>query len=510
MIGERIGNYVVSEKLGEGGMGEVYLARHPQIGKRVALKILHPELAARQEVVTRFFHEAKAVNDIAHPNIVDILDFGSAPTAHGELVYLVMELLEGTTLTHVVAQGPLEPTRAVRILRQVADALVASHERGIVHRDLKPDNIMLVARGRDPEFVKLLDFGIAKVTNAQGSVTKTRTGMVIGTPTYMSPEQCEGKGDIDHRTDVYALGIVLYELLTGSVPFQGEGYAEVLVKQLTEPPPSLIAQRPSISRYLESVVMKALEKRREDRYATMSELREALANPQAFVESRGGLSGFLPARTSSPTGPQWPAATAPVHSTTLSHGAAELRGPQTVQPAGGAGRLTRKLWFGVLGGVVVVGGVVAIAIAATGGSDPASPPSPSEPVASAPATPPTPEPPAPAPPPAPDPATAPAPARMVTISVASTPPGADVFLAGDRDPRCQTPCAFEAEATAGARALTVSLAGYADARRELELGNDASLSLQLVKKRATASPPRPEARPNTARVGDNTLNPFDN
>src|SRR5574338_615501 len=149
MIGERIGNYVVTQQLGEGGMGAVYLAEHPQIGKRVALKVLHAELAANQDITTRFFHEAKAVNDIGHPNIVDILDFGTQVTASGPLVYLVMELLNGHTLTSVIEQGPLDPARATQIALQVADALGASHATGIVHRDLKPDNIMLVARGRE-------------------------------------------------------------------------------------------------------------------------------------------------------------------------------------------------------------------------------------------------------------------------------------------------------------------------------------------------------------------------
>jgi hypothetical protein len=307
MIGEKIGNYVITEKLGEGGMGEVYLAAHPQIGKKVALKVLHPELASNEEITTRFFHEAKAVNDISHPNIVDILDFGSMPTERGNIVYLVMELLKGQTLTKAVAEGPLDPLRAVRIMRQVADALVASHERRIIHRDLKPDNIMLVARGRDPEFVKLLDFGIAKMTGAGAPSSKTRTGMVIGTPIYMSPEQCEGRADIDHRTDVYALGTVLYELICGAPPFTGTGYAEILVKQLTETPEPVTQRRPGISRYLESIINKALAKRREDRFQTMREVLEALSNPQEFVDARGGVAAFGgPSRSNPPTGPQMP------------------------------------------------------------------------------------------------------------------------------------------------------------------------------------------------------------
>src|SRR6185369_11978331 len=146
MIGQSVGNYVIRQKLGEGGMGEVYLAEHPQIGKKVALKVLHAELSTNQEIATRFFHEAKAVNDIGHPNIVDILDFGTSPTPQGQVMYLVMELLNGSTLTDVLEKGPLDPKRATTIAMNVADALAASHDRGIVHRDLKPDNIMLVTR----------------------------------------------------------------------------------------------------------------------------------------------------------------------------------------------------------------------------------------------------------------------------------------------------------------------------------------------------------------------------
>jgi len=229
LIGQTIGNYLVTQKLGEGGMGSVYLAEHPSIGKKVALKVLHSEFSTDQEVTARFFHEAKAVNDIGHPNIVDIVDFGILQAGGGreQLVYFIMEYLAGVTLSQLIrAEAPLPPERVLGIGLQVADALSASHKCGIVHRDLKPDNIILLQRGSERDFVKLLDFGIAKLTggSAMGS-HRTRTGIVMGTPAYMSPEQCEGRNDkVDWRTDVYALGIVLYEMLTGRVPFQGDGY----------------------------------------------------------------------------------------------------------------------------------------------------------------------------------------------------------------------------------------------------------------------------------------------
>jgi eukaryotic-like serine/threonine-protein kinase len=293
IIGQTIGNYLVTQKLGEGGMGSVYLAEHPHIGKKVALKVLHAEFASNQEVVSRFFHEAKAVNDIQHPNIVDIVDYGVLQPAAGErLVYFIMEYLAGATLSQLIrAESPLPPERTFAIGMQVADALAASHRCNIVHRDLKPDNIILGQRGRERDFVKLLDFGIAKLTGDQPGSRRTRTGIVMGTPAYMSPEQCDGRGHVDHRTDIYALGIVLYEMLTGRVPFLGEGYGEVLVQHLTQPP-----TRPSQFRVLpphvEAVVLKALEKRPDMRYPTMDDMIRALADPVGYVEANGGLHGF--------------------------------------------------------------------------------------------------------------------------------------------------------------------------------------------------------------------------
>src|SRR3954453_13835629 len=210
LLGQTIGNYLVTQKLGEGGMGAVYLAEHPSIGKKVALKVLHSEFSTDQEVTRRFFHEAKAVNDIGHPNIVDIVDFGILQTAGGreQLGYFIMEYLAGLTLSQLIrAEAPLPPERALGIALQVADALSASHRCGIVHRDLKPDNIILLQRGRERDFVKLLDFGIAKLAGSANGSQRTKTGLVMGTPAYMSPEQCEGRATVDHRTDVYALGI---------------------------------------------------------------------------------------------------------------------------------------------------------------------------------------------------------------------------------------------------------------------------------------------------------------
>jgi serine/threonine protein kinase len=297
LLGAKVGNYEVKQKLGEGGMGAVYLAVHPNIGKRVALKVLHPEFSSNEEVIGRFFTEAKAVNDIQHPNIVDIIDYGEMPSVTGgsqKVVYFIMEFLAGDSLAKVIHdQAPLSPERAQMIALQIADALGASHRHGIVHRDLKPDNVMITVRRDGRDFVKVLDFGIAKLTGDHPGSRRTRTGIVMGTPAYMSPEQCEGRGQVDHRTDVYALGILLYEMLAGQVPFRGEGYGEVLVQHMTQVPRKPSTVRGVIPPHLEAVCMKALEKRPSDRFVDMDELMRALQDPVGFVESRGGLEGFL-------------------------------------------------------------------------------------------------------------------------------------------------------------------------------------------------------------------------
>ena len=304
LLGANVGNYQVQRKLGEGGMGAVYLAVHPKIGKRVALKVLHPEFSSNEDVISRFFNEAKAVNDIQHPNIVDIIDYGTmqAPGLGHQVVYFIMEFLGGDSLAQIIHdQAPLAPERAQAVALQIADALSASHRHGIVHRDLKPDNVMIAPRRDGRDFVKVLDFGIAKLTGDTQGSRRTRTGIVMGTPAYMSPEQCEGRGLIDHRTDIYALGILLYEMLTGQVPFKGEGYGEVLVQHMTQVPQKPSTIRGVLNPHLEAVCMKALEKRPDNRFPNMDDFMQALADPVAYVEGHGGLDRFLSYGAGSPT-----------------------------------------------------------------------------------------------------------------------------------------------------------------------------------------------------------------
>ncbi len=383
LIGQTVGNYLVTQKLGEGGMGSVYLAEHPTIGKKVALKVLHAEFATNSEVVDRFFNEAKAVNSIAHPNIVDIVDYGviqTGPRGADQLVYFIMEYLAGQTLSQVIrAEAPLPPERALTIALQVADALSASHRAGIVHRDLKPDNIILIQRGRDPDFVKLLDFGIAKLTTDGRTGGRTRTGLVLGTPAYMSPEQCEGSAKVDHRTDIYALGICLYEMLVGRVPFIGEGYGEILVQHLTQKPIEPSRYR-MMSPHVEQVVLKALEKRQEMRYPNMDEMIRAMADPVGYVEAHGGVQGFLsreltPSTAPLPAARLTPSPLTPIPSMytpapgTLTHNTGVgAQSPTTLSAANGQVAAGRGKTGFVIAGVLVVGAAIAgVAVVLGGG-----------------------------------------------------------------------------------------------------------------------------------------------
>ncbi len=292
-VGQTIGNYMLTAKLGEGGMGIVYLAEHPVIGRKVAMKAIHPELSRNPEVVSRFVTEAKSVNQIGNEHIVDIHDFGNTPD--GEF-YFVMEFLQGEALVDTLKRSaPLELSRALAIAAQVADALGASHQHGIIHRDLKPENIFLITKGHAVDFVKVLDFGLAKLTQGDDKVShKTRTGSVMGTPYYMAPEQCEGKANIDHRADIYSLGVILFEMLTGKVPFGGEGYGEIIVKHITAAVPSPRAINPLLPPAIESIILRALAKPREERFQTMEDFAAALLDPQGYAATAPAFAPRTP------------------------------------------------------------------------------------------------------------------------------------------------------------------------------------------------------------------------
>ena len=273
MIGTVIGNYQVLKMIGHGGMGSVYEAVQNPIGRRVAIKILHPEYANDSEVLKRFFNEARAANLVNHPSIVQVSDYGQLPNGSA---YLVMEYLSGQTLAERLdgSGGRLSVDVAQHIAWQLASALSAAHAASIIHRDLKPSNIMLVPDAIMPGGirVKILDFGIAKLGERGGSRPDTRTGSVLGTPAYMAPEQCIGAEHIDGKADVYALGIILFEVLCGEPPFSAPNDLALLNMQVSDDPPSLQQRAPHVPTVLSSLIRKMLRKKPAERPAMVEVL----------------------------------------------------------------------------------------------------------------------------------------------------------------------------------------------------------------------------------------------
>jgi serine/threonine-protein kinase len=420
--GEVVGEYRVERKLGEGGFGTVYLATHPVIGKEVAIKVLHRRYSADPAIVTRFVAEARAVNQIRHKNIIDIFGFGKLSDGRH---YYVMELLDGAPLDRLLARRErLGLAEALPILRGVARALDAAHKKGIAHRDLKPENVFLESDA-DGVIPKLLDFGVAKLLGPQSGAgednPKTETGVRIGTPHYMSPEQCRGRG-VDHRTDIYAFGVLAFRILAGKLPFTGDDTMDVVLQHLQAAPPRVSAVAPSLPAAIDAPIQWMMQKDPARRPAN-------LATAVAALEQAGRAAGLeLPSHTPAPDElpvgrislpplvsaetklerPSTPSAS----TTTLESSAGESRHP--------AARATRaRRVIGVLLAALALG-VGAFAIRWR--RDVPAPPPPRPAVAPA-----TPAPPPPAPTPtAPPP---PAPAELpptVTIEVTGT-DGADVL-----------------------------------------------------------------------------------
>jgi serine/threonine-protein kinase len=392
LVGETLdGRYFVKEKLGEGGMGVVFAARHAVIERPLAIKVLKREATRDAATIQRFVQEAKASSRIGHPNIVEVTDFGTTPEG---LTYSVMELVDGTTLAKTIkASAPFPPERAVRIASQIARALGAAHTKGIVHRDLKPENVFLIDRDGRPDFVKIVDFGIAKVQPLPGSAGEggprlTRTGSVFGTPEYMAPEQAAGRSDTDQRVDIYALGTILYEMIVGKVPHKGGSMVRTIAMQMLDPikPPREVNPEVPISPQFEGIIMKALAKNRDERFQTMAELLAALEsvshelqNPAATLSLPPVPPGAEPGaerRDATPTPlPPTIVADAPRRARPLTK---QLHEPEFV--AGGPLSLhafedeplpepTRRWPYALLAVVVVVGGGAALFVALRGGGD---------------------------------------------------------------------------------------------------------------------------------------------
>jgi eukaryotic-like serine/threonine-protein kinase len=348
VIGQRIGNYLIESLIGEGGMGAVYAAEHAVIGRRAAVKVLKAQYAQDEAVVARFFNEARATTAIDHPSIVEVLDVGLMP---GGTPYLVMELLGGETLARRLREVRPSLEDSVQLACQVASALGAAHAKGIVHRDLKPDNLFLVDHP-DGVRVKILDFGIAKLRgDLPQAMVQTQTGSLIGTPAYMSPEQCRGVSrEIDRRTDIYSLGMILYQMICGRRPFEYEGSGDMIVAHLQEAPPAPSTFVPDLPPLIEIALLRALAKRPDDRFSDMFQFAQTLMD--GVPPPAPALAGPTGSRAPRPLAPPTVMRTLAPSRTTLS-GASGVRELAPRPPT-----RSRRPWIAVVAvGLAVAAGL---------------------------------------------------------------------------------------------------------------------------------------------------------
>jgi serine/threonine protein kinase len=489
LLGQTLaGRYQIVRKLGEGGMGAVYLAIHTVLEKQVALKVLHGEFARKPDLVERFMQEARAASRISHENVIDISDFGTTPEG---LVFFAMELLNGHDLHEEIARARIAGARlpwdrSKKIFLQICAALTAAHAKGIIHRDLKPENVYLVEFLGEGDFVKLLDFGIAKLTEVGENDRKlTRTGMLFGTPEYMSPEQARGD-QVDHRVDVYAMGCILFQLVTGRVPFEAENFMGVLSLHLTEPPPVAppeMFDQIGAPREIAGVIARALEKDRGARWQTIEDLANGVRAVCGEAPVIGGRStGVVPAqRHTTPT-----PAVAPI---TQNRQRTQWTGSLNVPTADDAPRAKSKLPFLLGGGVVAIGVAVAVAMS-VGGDKPKPPPEPtvssgstgsngSDGSGGAPIVTVT-----------PDAAVAPLPPppKSVVMKLASIPKNAQVRESPDGKPIGKTPLRFKLAGSHEPRRFYLSLKGYGDAIVEI-VPNEAEITHTETLEKGTSGTP---------------------
>ena len=463
---DRIGPYQVVRKLGEGGMGAVFEAVQDPIGRRVAIKILHPKYAQDPGICARFFNEARAVNLIDHPGVVQISDYGQLPDG---TAYLVMEYLKGETLSQRQKSKGMPPLPEImRLARQIAAALSAAHEKNVYHRDLKPDNIMLVpdhdseVPGR--ERVKLLDFGIAKVAQSDepgsphSAQPKTSTDVVMGTPRYMAPEQCKGGVQIDDKADVYSLGVMLYEMVAGRPPFVG-GSGEVLAMHIYEPPQPLKQLAPHCPEEIAQLVHLLLSKKREERPS----MKQVVVRLEELGQRHP--TSMLPAISMAAL---LPPSTTPPGSNPLQTPAAGISGASTTGLSAGqatpAGRSPKMLLLGLLGGGTALLGVLAFLLVR---------PQPQQPVVIAPVKTVTPD--LAMPPPQP-----PKP-KQIHWSLISTPPGAQVVRVSDGQILGGTPMEMDLPIGDGTCDVKLRLPGFAEKVLKLSLAESESRKETLDK-----------------------------
>jgi serine/threonine-protein kinase len=479
-VSQHVGNYKVIRKLGEGGMGVVYLAEHSVMGRLAAVKLLLPSMSESVEAVTRFFNEARATARIKHPGIVDILDCAQMPNGQA---YIVMEFLEGETLGSYVTRhgklaGAIDVARA--ILRQVANALSAAHARGIIHRDLKPDNVFLVSEGgaTDAATVKILDFGIAKLTQTGKPFAITTTRELLGTPVYISPEQCKGGKELDHRTDIYSLGCIAFEMLAGRSVFEADSLGNLIASHMFHEPPSLVALEPTVPAELGALVARMLAKSPDDRPPTMSDVVAAIDAMGPPTALRGDVVSLPKERqlqmtpTEALPGPGVPTLTVGEYAAHAVQGPAvgAASGPSGAagqvaeRSAPNAPRSRRRLALAVGGGAAAIA-LVAVVVGLSSGHAPEPPPVPA--VAVAPVAPPP----------------APGPSPSVQIDVEDPPPGVKVLVDG-------MPGALPIELPRGAAThdLVFMAEGYEAMTRSLDATKNRTIVLGM-KRVAPAAPP---------------------
>jgi serine/threonine-protein kinase len=449
--------YKIERLLGEGGMGFVYLARHKVIDKKVAVKVLRPELAKDEEIFERFVQEARAASSIGNPHIVDVSDFGDLPDGSK---YFVMEHLEGSSLSQIIdAPDEISIDRICHIALQLSAGLAAAHSAGIIHRDLKPDNVFVVHRGSDPNFVKILDFGIAKVST-DATTRLTRAGAVFGTPHYMSPEQAAG-APIDHRADIYSLGVMLYELVSRQLPFNADNFMGILTQHMYKAPVPIraLVGAPDCPPGLEAVVLKCLSKKPEARYQTMEEL-----HADVTIVRNGGVPGAVAEMMARSGGFNVP------HDYFKPKPAIV---PATPPPAKRA-PYPRYVW--IAGAAAAVGLVIAIFViggSSTGHEQPAPPPGP-PPTQAAPT------------------AAAPAAVKKTMVTVAAIPAAAMAYL-GDK--QIPLPSSIDVEEGKSVT-LEIRADGYVPQSVKLD-GSEQRKTVTLAKEES--SKPAPSGKPGAGR-----------